>query len=635
MKNKINTLLLMFLLLFSPMAYGSVLPGSMAVIEVTAGVMMLIWLSSGRERNGSKLPEVPGKLFFSLFVLYGSVQFLAGCGMFRLQGLPFATAYPYATRTELMKIIAYILLFIVTLHTVKTKRQVLLIILTIVAVGFVSGVISLMRDFGKNAPRTLINPDHFAGYLGMILPLGLGLILAGKEAGLKHSRVEKHVLLLFCITIIAAALLFTMSRGGMFSIMGAFFTMGIFTVMRKALRKKSWIMLPMVIFIVLIVAWLGATPVIEKAMSIKAEVTSHYFNGRWPIWMGTKQLIKDNYVFGTGLGTFPEVFPKYQPEKIIRKHYAHAHSDYMEILSDTGIIGFLLFLAGAVVLLISLLRKYLRQKDTYIIGLSIGFWGALASIGIHSLADFNLHIPANAVLLSAILALFIATLNLQSSLSIEGNADAVVHKNNKVSVFFYPALAVTGLFYILFAAKPALADYYYRKAASTGTTDPGLLEKAVTLDPQNASYHFAAGKEYYREGKIVPALGEYQKASQLNPNDSKYFQSLAWTYGQLANTSPSPGITDNKCHALARRYFEKAISLNPNNPYCYRAYAIYLLNKDSEHAKILYKKAIAMMPSLTEEALGLYIKSLRRLETVNEILPGTEKSDLNAFSYIS
>ena len=274
------------------------------------------------------------------------------------------------------------------------------------------GIFYLMRYFGAPAPRGFINPDHFSAYLGMIIPLSLGFLLApSPNSDIRHTTYDRRPLLFFSILMTSAALFFTMSRGGMFSFIAALVFIAILASTRRSVQNKKWIILAIAVFIILIIAWLGATPVVERILSFKAEIASRYFGGRLPIWQGTIGIIKDNPIFGTGLGTFNYIFPKYQPVGIIAKHYTYAHSDILELLSEVGIVGFALFMLCGLWSMVYLFRRYSQRHDPWVVGMSLCVFGSLASIFIHSFTDFNLHIPANALLLTVILASFVSILN--------------------------------------------------------------------------------------------------------------------------------------------------------------------------------------------------------------------------------
>lgn len=291
----------------------------------------------------------------------------------------------------------------------------------------------------------------------MIIPLVLGFLF------IRDTTNDKHFLLFFCIGVMGAALFITMSRGGMFSFITALLFMAILVLTRKSIRKKGWILSAVIILIILTIAWLGATPVVERVLSIKVEIASRYFGGRLPIWQGTIDIIKDYPIFGTGLGTFNYIFPQYQPLKIIAEHYTYAHSDFLELFSEIGIIGFSLFVACCLLFVVWLFRRFGKRHDPYVIGMSIGIFGSLVSIFVHSFTDFSLHIPANAILLVIILSLFLSLLNYKH--------DGVLLFHFKTYLLkpitcyaLYPVAVLLVSIFIVTSIRPAIADYYYRKS---------------------------------------------------------------------------------------------------------------------------------------------------------------------------
>lgn len=408
--DRIIETILIFLLIFTPLTYGAVHSPSIAVFEVAAALMAFFWalrLLSGRG------PEWTGSPILALFLI------LIGCAAF--QCLFSQSIYIWATKTELLKLIAYALIFLVTLDTIKTSARIRRVSAVIIAVAFLMSIAFLLRCFGIKIPGGFVNRDHFSAYLGMIIPLSLGLLLAPSLTPVSPnptyrkpwSIAHRQILLVFAILVNSAALFFTMSRGGMFSFIAALLFIALLVSQRRTMRKKGWIIWAIAVFIVLIVVWLGAAPVAERMLSVHTEITSRYFGGRLPIWQGTMDIIRENFIFGTGLGAFNYIFPKYQPLEIINKHYTYAHSDILELLSETGVTGFSLLAACGLWTAIYLFRRFRRRHNPWVVGMTIGIFGSLLSIFLHSFSDFNLRIPANAVLLATILALLVSILNVK------------------------------------------------------------------------------------------------------------------------------------------------------------------------------------------------------------------------------
>ncbi len=640
-------LCLIFLIIFTPLAYGAIESWGIAVFEVTAAIMAFIWLLKMLKNRTFEFIKTPLTLFIFLFI---------GYVFFQYQSLVFglwSSVYRNATKTELFKIISYALIFFVTLNTIKTKQQIMRILLVVIPMGFFMSIFYLIRYFGVKAPRGIINSDHFSAYLGMIIPLGLGVFFArDAQYARRDTQYAIRFLLFFCVIIMSVALFFTMSRGGMFSFIAALLFMAVLTSQRKSFKRKGWVLSAVIILIIFTIAWLGATPVVERVLSIKVEISSRYFGGRFPIWQGTLNLIKDYPIFGTGLGTFNDIFPKYQPLEIISRHYTHAHSDILQVLSETGIIGFLLTAVCGILFFAQGFKQFNSRHNPWVIGMCIGVFGSLTSIFIHSFTDFNLHIPANAILLLIILALFIRILNYKHDGIFSLRNTQYSLRNTKF--ILYPATVLLAGIFIIVCIKPAIADYYFRQATVnkpqlTNDKEQELIFAirytliAMKLDPLNAAYHYEAGKLYAKqvssnqspfimENHLDNAHSAYKQAVKLNPTNSQYRQSLAWSYGQLLSVSK---LSDEDYNQRAIEEFEKSIFYNPNNPYRYRSYALWLFSNPTkeniENGVKDYKKAVELEPKLIEEALKEYSKYQNDYEKLFEILPETQDNDYAAF----
>jgi len=624
--------LLAFLLVFTPLAYGAVHPWSIAIFEVAAALMAFFWILKMLSRNKSEFIFSPLLALFFILISYSSLQFFFSLTT-KYYLLP-TTIYSWATKTELLKLISYATIFLVTLNTIKTKRQITRILSVIITMGFSMSIFYLMRYFGAPAPRGFINSDHFSAYLGMIIPLSLGFLLvpsltSEREQGDHRPSTIDHrqILLFFSILMTSAALFFTMSRGGMFSFIAALLFIALLVSTRRSMKNKGWLILVIAVFIIFIIAWLGATPVVERILSFKAEIASRYFGGRLPIWQGTIGIIKDNPIFGTGLGTFNYIFPKYQPVGIIAKHYTYAHSDILELLSEVGIVGFILFLACGLWSMVYLFKNFYRRHDPWVVGISLCGFGSLTAIFIYSFADFNLHIPANAVLLTVILSLFV------SILKAENHSPVVAHGRGIIN---YPvAVLAVGLLviYTIAVVRPALAGHYANKIGTVPENKIGTvpaadcpLFRAINLDPTNAEYHYKLGRLYGKSKAYNLQLTEYQSAVRLNPTNSQYHQSLAWAYGKTKNISQ------------AHQEFETAIELSPTYYYPYQVYAIWLFNhptkENIEKGVQIYKKAIALNSVLAKEALDRYRAYQNDYAQLLNILPGKKRSDAIFLRYL-
>ncbi|MFH1776619.1 MAG: O-antigen ligase family protein [Candidatus Omnitrophota bacterium] len=691
--DKLIELGLIGLIIFCPLAYGAIVPWAIAGFEIIAGLITLSWIFKMIRKGTLKFAYNPLVFFMLLFILYGFLQL-----NFSPHNL--GTVYPWATKTELLKIIAYGLIFFVTINTVKTKSQITRILSVIIGMGFFMSIFFLMRYLGVSAPRGFINPDHFCAYLAMIIPLSLGFLFTSNtqspEKQVYASRAGAiRYLVFFSVIVMSAALFFTMSRGGIFSFIAALMVMAVLVVRRQTLKSKKWVLSAIVVVMIIAIAWLGAAPVVERILSVTPEITSLYFGGRLPIWQGTLQIISDHPIFGSGLGTFNDVFPKYQPVEIIAKHYTHAHSDILQFISETGIPFFILSIICGLWSLFWIFRRFQQRHNPWVISMAVGIFGALTSICLHSFTDFSLHIPANTIILSIILAIVPVVLCLRQDKfgkervslnkvrfrflkAYTGKQDKPGDARSRVyqGIFYTIGAGLLSL-YIFTAICPALADYYFQKAADSPTNKNDVpqysipntqytirntqysipntqysipnTQYAIQLDPTNAAYHYALAKMLSKNFTTYPLQGasemqntiyEFKKAAELNPTNAKYYQSLAWTYGILAdqrlNTQYSILNTQ-----LAQQHFQQAIQLEPNNPYRHRTYAIYCFNQAGEinsntakdagavelKEKLLntaireYGQAVKIRPDFSREALEKYFPFTQNYLKLKRILP--------------
>ena len=128
------------------------------------------------------------------------------------------------------------------------------------------------------------------------------------------------------------------------------------------------------------------------------------FEDRLIIAKDTFQMVKDFPLSGSGLGTFEFVFPGYQ-DHLKDGLVDFAHNDWLQLFAETGGIGlailgggFLWFMGHSIIL-------WRRRRDPFSVGIGLGGLGAVVAVAVHSLTDFSLHIPANALLLTLIAAM--------------------------------------------------------------------------------------------------------------------------------------------------------------------------------------------------------------------------------------
>jgi O-antigen ligase len=257
------------------------------------------------------------------------------------------------------------------------------------------------------------------GMFGMARGAHASSRAAGGEASVSHggSGGETSIrflaslgmtgilLLIACLIIMVAAIIFAQSRGAWISLGISLLVMNIILIRRRFLKVYS-----LIILITLAVGVFGyfyhskglVSKRIETMLDIEKGEAS--MESRFSIWRGTVEMIKDYPWTGVGIGCFEWGFPKYRPLSMgrwsIRPRYAH--NDYLHMAAETGVFG-MVFMIWVLCLVVG---RALSDRDcnsdncgqpiinSIILGCGIG----MLSLAIHGMVDFNFHIPANMIL---------------------------------------------------------------------------------------------------------------------------------------------------------------------------------------------------------------------------------------------
>ena len=198
-----------------------------------------------------------------------------------------------------------------------------------------------------------------------------------------------------------AGLFFSRSRMGIVAALCALALMTVFGGMQR--KTGMWPAAAVMACVTILVLWLGAGSALGRFGNISDEYRSAD-DSRLSLWQGTARLIAGHPLLGSGLGTFPVAFTKVQTT-FRGKFVNHAHNDYLEVASDLGSPAALLLFGSIVWLLFRIARKAISAESRLDRAIALGCMGSIVAILLHSLTDFNLYIPANALVFSLILGL--------------------------------------------------------------------------------------------------------------------------------------------------------------------------------------------------------------------------------------
>lgn len=270
---------------------------------------------------------------------------------------------------------------------------------------------------GGSGTGTYVNRNHLAGLIEMMLPIVLALLfynLGRRESGSGGSRGwakranfwgsksgSATVIYAALALLLILAAVFTRSRTGIFLVM-----LGILisTIVFARRIGGSNVYGPAGTIIALAVAAgiaIGLSPVLDRFSIGNMEE-----DARFTLFELGFQGAGQFFPFGSGPGTFPDVFPSLQPVELGRFFINRAHNDYLEWFFDAGLLG----LAIIALVLGLYLRQWLKlsRAGDWSRGrfLQAGAGLGLLLVGLHELVDFNLYIPANQVAFAALAGIF-------------------------------------------------------------------------------------------------------------------------------------------------------------------------------------------------------------------------------------
>ncbi|HCC07711.1 MAG TPA: hypothetical protein DEP72_06100 [Clostridiales bacterium] len=226
-------------------------------------------------------------------------------------------------------------------------------------------------DLQVRAYSVLGNPNILSQYLLLVLPIGIMLMLYKKK--LLHKSI-----LAVCNVVILVCLLLTFSRASLLGLIVSFLTIGILNYTQALI-----LMIPLAIVALIIFA----PRVLERLLtSFNTNDTS--ISSRVTLWQDVMQIIKDYWMTGVGFGVtaFSGMYLLYKHQYLTA---LHAHNLYLEILAETGIVGFLVFAFFVFSVITNLMKNYISTKDRFNKYIMLGILAAFLGILVNGFAEYT------------------------------------------------------------------------------------------------------------------------------------------------------------------------------------------------------------------------------------------------------
>ncbi|MEO7189930.1 MAG: O-antigen ligase family protein [Vicinamibacterales bacterium] len=440
--------LLMAVIAWGALAFGAVYPwayGPLALVSAGLGVWASVVTRAWRDQTfrvvAMALAAVAAAIALQLVALpYSVVRALSpGVDRFLRQ---YTLAYhpaslhpmsisPASTFVALTLFVAFALLLLGATRAMKHLRmewflsQVLglgaaLSLVGIVQHTFIDKDAPLVYGFwkpmyGASPFGPFVNKNHFAGWMVMVLPVVAAYACAlffrapppdrrGRGAWLRWlASVEANRFLLVGVVavVMSLAVVLTGSRSGIACVALGLLCVGS-AVWRTLESGRSRGLAAGALGLIVIggLAWGGADLLVSRFGKAPVEL-----EGRFAAWRDTSRIIADFPLFGTGLGTYARSMLVYQASGRTSM-YAQAHNDYLQLLSEGGLVVIIPVIVAAVVI-VGVIRRRLRsgQDAPLTAWARIGAVAGLVAILAQSTVEFSLQMPGNMVLFVVLIAL--------------------------------------------------------------------------------------------------------------------------------------------------------------------------------------------------------------------------------------
>jgi O-antigen ligase len=382
-------------------------------------------------------------------------------------------------------------MYIVIINIVRSSSEIRWVCGAWLSGSFLSVLYGILQHYGgfwrlgvpqmERVMSTFGNPIFFAAHLVVSIPLAIGLL------GIIKKTIGRLFLMLY-IAVGCWALYYTQTRAAFIGFAVSLTIIGFLQIQKKALKAM---------FVMLVLVVSGVFFVATKQMW-------HRQQAHGLIWRDTLVMWLHHPVIGTGPGTFHIYFPSYASRELKQvwpldqNIVNNAHNEYIQVLSETGIIGLGLLLWVVVIYYYIVIRKGLSAQNGQRL-LSVGIMSATSGILVQNIFSSDMRFTISSIYLFLLMGL----------------SDSQIA--SRVSL---PAISKAGrgaaTAIILFAA---------------GLTFPKIIH--LYSAPKNV----AAAPDFFDERVLAPAktIADLEQMARKYPTQPLVFEKLGWVYAKERN----------------------------------------------------------------------------------------------------
>jgi O-antigen ligase len=390
-------------LLLAPLAFGAVEPWSIFALEACAVMLFAAW--GVRQYINHQLDAANNAVYLPMaaFLVLAVLQWVTG-----------SSAYRHVTYTHVLLYAAYGMIAFVVTQSLRRSSQFEDLAKVVTGYGAVVAALAVLQGIAPNGKLlwiwpsaqggwiygSYVNHNHYAGLMELLTPFPIVLAVT------RFTDGNRRFIVAGIAALMAGSIFLSGSRGGMLGFCGEIILLAVLLLRSRQGNWKNALMLGGILFLVIgFLVWLGGNELTHRLISIHSEARSEITGGmRVDIDRDGLRMFLKRPILGWGVGTFPIVYPEF------RSFYTtffvnQAHNDYLQLLVETGLAGFLIAAWFLVVVFRQATAKLKNWTETSSGALTAAALLGCVGILIHSALDFNLQIPANAALFYVLCAI--------------------------------------------------------------------------------------------------------------------------------------------------------------------------------------------------------------------------------------
>ena len=568
--------LFLFILAFAPLAFGTSEHWSMMTVQLMTVISFLFCLV-GLKKSSDPLYKVPGLTPLLLLLGFMGLQLIplpsqivqvispASWEAYRPvydlsqsnSWIPI-TVNQKATLQELLRIGGYAFFYVLTVQVLRNRKMLRTIVYFLAVLASAIAFVAIMQQFSsegsiywlrsvssRNPGGPWVNINQYSAFIAALCPLIFSLFLYSKPVKGGNTTFREHLVTLFSSTqsnrhillggsfiLLVLSVFISLCRGGIMAVCGAMIVFALLAGYKKKNFTKATVWAA-ILGALLVITWIGWQPVLDELDKTFTQ-DGTISDVRFQLWDDTASIIKDYIYTGSGFGTYMDVYPSY---KTIANNliYDHAHNDYLELLTDGGIVGFCLATWFCLSVLLYGLRNIRIRRDRFAILLGIGSITSIITLLGHSTVDFNLHNGAIGLYFFFLCGLLVAVTSNRYSFH---ETASLLHEGGKkekyilgvLGVIFFICVSIIQIGILVAANNFSEVRKIYvtsHLAADKVNSIKEKLHLAGRLDPLEGLYPFHRGNvSVLKDGREEAAV-YYTEAAQKQPMEGIYLQRLA------------------------------------------------------------------------------------------------------------